>query len=102
MELFGTLGTAGTDTTGTLVAGGAGTTLYGSNASFSVVSGTVDCMIAFGTAIVGTGILVRGQFAAGEGHDKSFVRPVGANETAITFRLGGAGTANFNIAFERN
>ncbi len=100
--LFGTIGTAGAAAPGTLVtAGGVGTSHYMNELSMIVESGTVDAMIAYGTAIVGAAVLARGKFIPSAGIQKSFPKsPGGANANeALTWALQGAGTVSFNISY---
>ena len=100
--LYGTLGTAGADTTGTLVtAGGVGTAHYIQQLSIVVHTGTTDCTIMYGTSQDGGSILARGNFPSGGGISKIFDESPGGNFTnnAVCYRLGGAGTASFNISY---
>mgnify|MGYP001583370375 CR=1 FL=1 len=101
LQLFGTLGTAGADTTGTLVAGGVGTSLYINDVTIVVSAGTVDSSIEWGTALQGTGILARGNFVPGGGVQRTFdaLNPPSANNTSLTYRLGGAGTVFFSVSY---
>ena len=101
---YGTLGTAGAATWGTLIAAsGAGTRQYVSGLSVVVASGTVDCAITnVGTVatIGGAGILTRGQFPAGGGIMRDFFPAMvsGTNGT-LSFWVGGAGTAYFTVQY---
>ena len=101
---YGTLGTAGAATWGTLVAtAGAGTRQYVSGIAIVVASGTVDCAITnVGTvaAANGAGILARGQFVPGGGIMRDFfpAQVSGTNGT-LSFWLGGAGTAYFIVDY---
>jgi hypothetical protein len=99
---YGTVGTAGAAAYGTLVAApGVGTALHINDLSMSVTSGTVDCMIAFGTLTTGAGVLARGQYTPGGGIQKSFPRSVNGNTTnaPLVYWLGGAGTVSFNVTY---
>lgn len=101
---YGTLGTAGALTWGTLIAAsGAGTYQYVSGLSIVVQSGTVDVAITnVGTVatIGGAGILARGNFAAGAGITKTFdpVMRSGTNGT-LGYYLGGAGSVWFDVQY---
>jgi len=99
---FGTLGTGAAYTAGTVVtAGGAGTAHFVNSLSIIVTAGTVDCFIGYGTALVGAGVLARGNFIAGGGISQQFPSAVGGNNTnaALTWAINGAGTAAFNVSY---
>jgi len=99
---FGTLGTGAAYTAGTVVAaGGAGTAHFVNSLSIVVTAGTVDCFIGYGTALVGAGVLTRGNFIAGGGISQQFPSAAGGNNTnaALTWAINGAGTASFNVSY---
>ena len=102
ITLYGTVGTAGTAFWGTIAAaGGVGTSHFVNDLSIVVTSGNVDCMVAYGTALVGSGVLARGVFSEGLGIEKSFVKSPGGNNTntSLVYYLGGAGTVSFNMSY---
>lgn len=100
---YGTLGTAGAATWGTLIAAaGAGTYQYVSGVDIIVASGTVDVAvtnIGIGGS-TGAGVLARGQFTPGGGISKNFnpIQRSGTNGT-LSYWLGGAGTASIAIQY---
>jgi hypothetical protein len=100
---YGTVGTAGAATWGTLVAAsGAGTKQYVSGVDIVVVSGTVEVAvtnIGIGGS-TGNGILARGNFIPSGGISKNFmpIQASGANGT-IAFWMGGAGTVDVTVQY---
>lgn len=100
---YGTVGTTGGAVFGTLVPpAGAGTKVYIQGASIVVTSGTVDCAIVIGTFAGpnGAGVVERGQFSAGGGIAQQYnpILITGTNGT-VTYYMGGAGTAAFNVKY---
>lgn len=82
---------------------GAGTYHYVSGVSAVVKSGTVDCFIGIGSALSGTGVLIRGSFPEGGGIARSFSIPLKSSGTnsEIICQIGGAGTVDFTADFWR-
>lgn len=104
---YGTLGTAGAASFGTLQGtAGAGTEYFVTGVSIVVTSGTVDCSILFGTnagaAPQGTGVIERGLFAIGNGITQQYSPALNSGTNGqLIYWLGGAGTANFNIKYTK-
>lgn len=99
---YGTQGTTGAAVRGTLVSAvGAGTDLMVSGLSIIVESGTVDCAICFGTMAGpnGADVLARGVFVPSAGIARDFTIPQSKTNGTLTYYMGGAGTAYFQVNY---
>lgn len=103
-----TYGTTTTGTIGTLVAaGGGGVKIWINDASVVSHNGTVDALISYGLAVggggaTGGGVVIRGNFGAQGGLQKSFPIAIdgGTSNTALTFnQLGGSGTVTYTVSY---
>lgn len=106
---FGTFGTTGATVFGTLAGGtssGAGTEIFVTSLSISIptTAGSQDVSIGFGTNggtfHAGTGRLVRGNFPAGGGIQKTFDPPINSGTNAqLTYFQAGAGSVEVDVTF---
>jgi len=106
---FGSHGTTGATVFGTLAGGtssGAGTEIFITSLSLTIPStaGSQDVSIGFGTNggtfHAGTGLLVRGNFPAGGGIQKTFMPAINSGTNAqVTYFQAGAGTVDVNITY---
>jgi len=95
------LGTAGGSAWGTLIpAVGSGTVIYTSGLEMVVHSGTVDCVLSYGTALTGEAVLARGNFAQNGGIIRDFSIPIASTANAeLCYELAGAGTVFFAVNY---
>jgi hypothetical protein len=106
---YGTHGTTGVSIFGTLAGGtgsGAGTEIFCTSVSLSIPStgGSQDVSIGWGTNggtfHAGTGLLVRGNFPAGGGIQKTFWPPVNSGTQAqLCLFQAGAGTVDVSVTY---
>lgn len=106
---FGTIGTTGATIFGTLAGGtssGAGTEIFVTSVSISIPStaASQDVSVGFGTNggtfHAGTGRLVRGNFLAGGGIQKSYDPPINSGTNAqLCYFQAGAGTVNVDVTY---
>ncbi len=106
---YGTHGTTGVSIFGTLAGGtgsGAGTEIFITSLSLSIPStgGSQDVSIGWGsnggTFQAGTGLLVRGNFVAGGGIQKTFWPPVNSGTQAqLMYFQAGAGTVDISTTY---
>lgn len=106
---FGTHGTTGVSVFGTLAGGtssGAGTEIFVTSVSVSLPStaGSQDVSVGWGTNggtfQAGTGLIVRGNFLAGGGIQKTFSPAINSGTNAqLCYFQAGAGTVDINVTY---
>ncbi len=97
------VGTTGTTGIGTLAAAiGAGTGMYITRFSILAISGTPECILAFGSQTANNQVIAHGLFPAGGGMVSDIAVPdhFGTNNLPLTFQiLSGAGTVDWKATY---
>lgn len=96
--------TTSTGTIGTLVAApSAGSSVWINDVSINSHNGTVDALVSYGLTTNGTSVILRGNYGAQGGQQRSFPSAInggGITGSAVTFNiLGGSGTVTYNISY---
>jgi hypothetical protein len=97
------VGVTGTTGIGTLAAAvGAGTGMYITRFSILAISGTPECILAFGTTTNNNQVIAHGLFPAGGGmvSDITVADHYGTNNSPLTYQiLSGAGTVDWKVTY---